>query len=104
MREISEAEKLIKYKLLNSLNTDFIATASTYAKTIISEYFLEEHEKTAKIAHLGGIAGGRKYLLGGILFKLASGDMKGGPYNNNDEFAAKGNTILLVFAFNNKKN
>ena len=37
--------------------------------------------------HLGGVAGGKKYLWRGILFKLADGSK--GPYGGSDEAAAK---------------
>ncbi|CAN0549238.1 unnamed protein product, partial [Ectocarpus sp. 8 AP-2014] len=36
---------------------------------------------------LGGLAGGKKYLWRGILFKLADGSQ--GPYGGSDEAAAK---------------
>lgn len=73
--------------------------AKTYGRTIISELFLPESERTIKPADIGGVAGGKKYLVRGILFKLA----KDAPINSNatkflygsdigpnDEFAAKG--------------
>ncbi|CAN0451196.1 unnamed protein product, partial [Laminaria digitata] len=37
---------------------------------------------------LGGVAGGKKFVWRGILFKLADGSS--GPYCGNDEAAAKG--------------
>lgn len=71
-------EKIRKYNLLNSLNCDFIISATSYAKTIISEYFLENDLKSIQLQHIGGHAGGKKFLWRGILFKLAYGEW--GPY------------------------
>lgn len=42
---------------------------------------------------LGGVAGGKKYIWRGILFKLADGSS--GPYCGNDEAAAKGMLVKL---------
>lgn len=85
--ETTKEEKLLKYSSLNGLNRDFIATASVYAKTIISEYFLPDDLKSVKTKDIGGYAGGKKFVWRGILFKLAYGDQ--GPYRGNDEAAAK---------------
>ena len=41
----------------------------------------------ARAKKLGGVAGGKKYLWRGILFKLADGSK--GPYGGSDEAAAK---------------
>ena len=76
-----------KYTLMNALNRDFIAAASVYAKTIISEYFLEDSLKSIRVQQIGGQAGGKKFLWRGILFKLAYSNQ--GPYTGNDEAAAK---------------
>jgi hypothetical protein len=71
-------EKLEKYTLLYGLNKDFIASATAYAKTIISEYFLVDELKSIHLQQIGGYAGGKKFLWRGILFKLAYGEW--GPY------------------------
>lgn len=42
---------------------------------------------SARPKRLGGVAGGKKYLWRGILFKLADGSQ--GPYGGSDEAAAK---------------
>ena len=80
-------DDLNKYELMNGLNRDFIAAASVYAKTIISEYFIEDSLKSIRVQQIGGQAGGKKFLWRGILFKLAYGNQ--GPYTGNDEAAAK---------------
>jgi len=54
---------------LIELEQDFISTAKTYGKIIISERYLEE--KTIKPLSLGGMAGGEKYIVHNILFKFA---------------------------------
>ncbi|KAG5189616.1 CLU domain-containing protein, partial [Tribonema minus] len=76
-----------KYQALTALNKDFISAAVTYGRTIISEYFLKEEAKSVCPSLVGGIAGGRKFLLRGILFKLADGSR--GPYDGSDEAAGK---------------
>ncbi|CAM9842696.1 unnamed protein product, partial [Ectocarpus sp. 6 AP-2014] len=77
-----------KWERLTTVNRDFKATAVTYGKTIISEYFLETEHKSIRLKELGGVAGGMKFVWRGILFKLADGSK--GPYLGNDEAAAKG--------------
>ena len=95
--ETTSEEVIMKYSKLNQLSVDFIERAKTYGRTIISEYFLPFDQQTIKPVDLGGVAGGRKYLVRGILFKLAK-DVKlfnsdrymyGSIHGPNDEFAAK---------------
>jgi hypothetical protein len=86
MPESTKKMKLKKYRALNSIHQDFVAAATSYAKTIISEFFLPHEHKTLRPFEIGG-QGGVKYLLHGILFKLANGSR--GPFENSDEFAAK---------------
>ncbi|CAM9742313.1 unnamed protein product, partial [Ectocarpus sp. 4 AP-2014] len=76
-----------KRRSLDAVYSDFVHTAVTYGRTIISEYFLHEYMKSVKPKRLGGLAGGKKYLWRGILFKLADGSQ--GPYGGSDEAAAK---------------
>eukprot|EP00752_Nemacystus_decipiens_P004466 g4078.t1 len=76
-----------KRSSLDAVYSDFVHTAVTYGRTIISEYFLHEYMKSVKPKRLGGVAGGKKYLWRGILFKLADGSQ--GPYGGSDEAAAK---------------
>ena len=56
--------------------------AETYGRIIISENCLPEHEKTIKPTSIGGVAGGRKYICHGILFKFAVDDH--GLYQGDD--------------------
>eukprot|EP01087_Luapelamoeba_hula_P014241 TRINITY_DN4145_c0_g1_i4.p1 TRINITY_DN4145_c0_g1~~TRINITY_DN4145_c0_g1_i4.p1 ORF type:complete len:1436 (-),score=334.66 TRINITY_DN4145_c0_g1_i4:290-4597(-) len=81
-----------------SLGFDFVRCAETYAKIIINELSLAWEHKTIKPVNVGGIAGGEKYVVHGIMFKfcldqlLISGDhsvwMYGGR-ERNDENAMK---------------
>ncbi|PRP87129.1 hypothetical protein PROFUN_01391 [Planoprotostelium fungivorum] len=54
-----------------NLGKDFSETATLYAKIIINEVFLPDHLKTFKGVDLGGVAGGRKFIVQNILFKFA---------------------------------
>jgi hypothetical protein len=56
--------------------------AETYGRIIISENCLPDSERTIKPISIGGIAGGRKYLCHGILFKFAVDD--NGLYRGDD--------------------
>ena len=60
-----------KYTKLDHLSRDFEYASKTYAKIIISELPLPLDQKTVKPCSLGGIAGGCKYVVGGIVFKFA---------------------------------
>lgn len=64
-----EAEK---YEKISNLAENFDATAVTYAKVIISELCFPDAQKTIKPIKIGGIAGGRKYIVQGIMFKIGS--------------------------------
>jgi len=87
MPENTPLERSAKYSLLSMLNHDFVNTAKSYAQTIISEYFLHIKDKSIVAKDMGGVAGGKKYMWRGILFKMADGSS--GPYNGSDEAASK---------------
>ena len=55
--EITLEQKLRKYTLLNEINRDFISAAVVYARTIISEYFIPDEEKSLRPQAIGGQAG-----------------------------------------------
>ena len=55
--ETNLEQKLHKYSLLNEINRDFISAAVVYAKTIISEYFIPDVEKSLRPQAIGGQAG-----------------------------------------------
>lgn len=52
MPEATPQQKLEKYTVLTNLNKDFITTATTYARTIINEYFLPDEEKVRVRMHV----------------------------------------------------
>ena len=87
MPEVTQEQRREKYNMLNSVNKDFIAIATVYAKTIISEFFLPDDKKSIKLTAVGGVAGGKKYLWRDILFKLVDGTQ--GPYERDHEAASK---------------
>lgn len=64
-------EGLDKYRKLSNLAHDFVYAAQTYGRIIISERYLSNEQKTIKPKSMGGIAGGEKYIVQGILFKFA---------------------------------
>jgi hypothetical protein len=54
------------------LATDFVHTAKSLGKIIISEKFIPREKRTIREhCNVGGIAGGEKYIHHGILFKFA---------------------------------
>ena len=48
LSERTDTERLYKYTLLTEINRDFLATAETYAKTVISEYFVHAKDKSIR--------------------------------------------------------
>ena len=64
----------------------FVSASESYGKIIISEHQLPSSQKTFRPASMGGIAGGEKYVVQGILFKFSvdHGQLYGG-----DEAAMK---------------
>jgi alpha-tubulin suppressor-like RCC1 family protein len=68
----SPQERQRCYSELSALVIDFINMATTYARIIIGETFLPLEEKTIKPVDFGGVAGGEKFIVHGILFKFAN--------------------------------
>ena len=60
-----------KFVQLHKLTQDFEYAAQSYARIIVSELPLPFEHKTIRPSALGGIAGGAKYVVGGIVFKFA---------------------------------
>lgn len=58
--------------------------AECYGKIIISEKSLPEEMKTIKPIAIGGVAGGEKFIVSGILFKFAAGDSSINIYGNEE--------------------
>jgi hypothetical protein len=55
---------------LSQLQGDFYYAAKTYARIIVSELSLPDCQKTIPPVQIGGIAGGAKYIMKGIMFKV----------------------------------
>lgn len=55
---------------ISNLMHDFVFNVETYAKVIINELNVDDSKKTIKPVEVGGIAGGKKYVVQGILFKF----------------------------------
>lgn len=49
--------------------------AKTYARVIVNELNLPLEQKTLQPVHLGGVLGGSKYLVRGVLFKIPDGSL-----------------------------
>jgi hypothetical protein len=65
---------------LEKVARDFIETARTYGRVIISEMHLPMEAKTVRPISMGGVLGGHKYLVRGVLFKIPNGELfKGYP-------------------------
>lgn len=60
-----------KFEQLSRLSEDFVSLAVIYSKMVVSEMDLPPERRTLKRAELGGIGGGDKYLVRGILIKVA---------------------------------
>ena len=75
---------------LSEISSEFIQVASNIGQRIIEDHFKPIEARVFKPAdELAGIAGGVKYCVDGILFKLADPLKKGAPYVNSYEYAAK---------------
>mmetsp|Transcript_14516 Transcript_14516/g.43598 ORF Transcript_14516/g.43598 Transcript_14516/m.43598 type:complete len:844 (+) Transcript_14516:997-3528(+) len=59
------------FQRLARLSRDFTYAVKTYGRIVVSERSLPLHLKTVRPAQVGGVAGGEKYLVRGILFKFA---------------------------------
>ena len=64
-------QRMRAYQNLAQLAGDFNETVRTYARIIISEVYLPPEKKTVRPLAMGGIVGGDKYVVRGILFKFA---------------------------------
>ena len=68
------------------LSDEFCETAQRIGRIIIDELSLPNSKKTYKPRDMGGVAGGQKYLEGGVFFKFARDAF--GLYGG-DEFSMK---------------
>ena len=99
MPETTIDERMEKLDAIVEINEDFRTVATSCSRSILDELFIPENERTIRPAVLNGVAGGVKYIMRGILFKVADGSI--GPYFGSDEAAAKtyGNELRNVSHF-----
>jgi hypothetical protein len=60
---------------LERVSRNFFQVASRYAQVIISEMHLPVEARSLRPLKIGGVLGGHKYIVRGILFKFANGDV-----------------------------
>ena len=96
--------KIKKLYFKHSLQTIYVhidirQVATDCSRAIVDEMFIRESEKTIFPKMLNGVAGGVKFIMRGILFKVANGSI--GPYGGDDEAAMKtyGNELRNVSHF-----
>lgn len=65
----SYQEKIEVYSKISTLYSNFIHSAQTYGKVIIEEAYLPDNQKTIPPIS-AGIAGGQKYIVSNIYFKV----------------------------------
>ena len=91
---INGSDELQELRILQKIGDLFVYNVNQYGKTIIAEQSTPDDKKTIQKANIGGIAGGDKYKVGGILFKFAGDKQIGnswlyGANKRNDFLAAK---------------
>jgi len=95
---LERKDSIEKFTKLRQLASDFAWTAKTYGRIIIGEMMVENQFKTIKpVSQFGGVAGGSKYVVSGILFKLpscTSSDVMMRLYGG-DEWSAKASAAEL---------
>ncbi len=101
--ETTHKDALAKYFRLNELSTDFVAIAKLYTRTIIAELHLPPSRKTVPEAGIGGLAGGKKFIVGDVMLKLCLDVPIGGRFlygseTRRDDFAMKAAGLELKSA------
>jgi hypothetical protein len=83
----SYEKRIAAYSNLGKLYQNFIDTATLYGKILISERYLPEECRTFKACNIGGIAGGEKFLVQNILFKICTDHY--GVFGGDEYYAHK---------------
>lgn len=83
----SYEKRIAAYSKLGKLYQNFIDTATLYGKILISERYLPEECRTFKACDIGGIAGGEKFLVQNILFKICTDHY--GVFGGDEYYAHK---------------
>jgi hypothetical protein len=97
-RALGMADSHEKFVALRNLELDFVYAAQLYGKIIISEMSLPVSLKTIKPTSVGGIAGGEKYIVQGILFKFAV-DLEGLYKSDENAMKAASHDLKGLMAF-----
>lgn len=71
IEKLASNESQETFEVLSSLSKKFVAIAQTYGRIIVRELHFPVERKTIRPMDLGGVIGGDKYVIGGILFKVA---------------------------------
>lgn len=83
------SETLETCKKLEGVVRDFMETARTYGRVIINELGVPYEDKTIRPLGMGGVLGGEKFLVRGVLFKTPKADSElfkqFGESKNRDE-------------------
>lgn len=80
-------KRITAFSKLGKLYQNFIDTATLYGKILISERYLPEDCRTFKACDIGGIAGGEKFLVQNILFKICTDHY--GVFGGDEYYAHK---------------
>lgn len=83
----SYEKRIAAYSKLGKLYQNFIDTATLYGKILISERYLPEECRTFKACDIGGIAGGEKFVVQNILFKICTDHY--GVFGGDEYYAHK---------------
>lgn len=84
--DATDAQRLEKFRRMCSLYENFLHTAVTFGKIIISEAYVDSKYRTINPVALPGRAGGAKYIYNGIFFKFVRDHL--GIYKG-DQYAMK---------------
>jgi hypothetical protein len=85
--ETRESMDKMDHVLMVRTSGEFINRVTSIGEIIIRDHFKELCDRIFKPADMGGIAGGTKYIVDGLLFKFA--DPAEGPYLGSYELANK---------------
>jgi hypothetical protein len=82
------------YSRVIHIAKDFSYVAQTYGRIIITERFLTREEKTVKPIDIGGRAGGVKYVVHGVLFKVRGFAQQTDSFSRLHQFAIDENNMF----------
>eukprot|EP01117_Protostelium_nocturnum_P009974 TRINITY_DN3553_c0_g2_i2.p1 TRINITY_DN3553_c0_g2~~TRINITY_DN3553_c0_g2_i2.p1 ORF type:complete len:1352 (+),score=427.65 TRINITY_DN3553_c0_g2_i2:374-4429(+) len=83
MATTNPEETIDRNSKINQLSEKFLSVAVPLVETIVREKYLKDSERTIPSVHIGGIAGGTKYVSHNIFFKFAK-DTSEGMYGGKE--------------------